>query len=92
VTRLPPVGYSLIVLEERARAARKELRGETLEAAASELGFTGLRLADGTRLTRGALEALARSVAQEAAHAPTRKPRQLTAIERAVLYPDRSRR
>jgi hypothetical protein len=65
VTRLPPLGYGLDVLRERSRAAREELSGEKLVAAASKLGFVGLRLADGSRLTRGALEALARNVAQD---------------------------
>jgi hypothetical protein len=67
VTRLPPVGYGLTVLELRAREQRRaERKAEETQAVAAELGFT---LADGSRpLSRAELEALANGVRAEAAH------------------------
>jgi hypothetical protein len=72
VTRLPPIGYGLDVLRERSRAAREELSGEKLDTAAAGLGFVGLRFAEGTRVTRGTLEALSRSVKAQAAQRKAR--------------------
>jgi hypothetical protein len=91
MSRLPPLGYGRTVLERRARERRREeQRARELEAAASDLGFTGLRLAPGARLSRAELEGLADNVRAEAAR--RKQPRRLTPTEDAVLFPRRRER